>query len=132
MLDKTFIDGFVEMAALLAVFSIVPAIRYASLESEMMKFIRSPSAETAPLMDMLRERARHLLKAMLGLFSAFLMFFVCRALHNSFNLGTQFFETVFCLIVMMLTGYAAIQLILEIRLTLIAFTYQRTSSKSDG
>lgn len=124
--------GFDIFAAPLAVLVMAPAIRFVAIESELMRYYRNPSPRFEPLLEMMRLRARYLLKAMVGLFASFLVFLFCAAFANLAPASTMQFAAVLQIIAAGLAGYAAIQMLLEIRLTLIGFTYQEAKDFGEG
>jgi hypothetical protein len=132
MTEQYSFAGFENMAAPIMLFAIVPAIRYVALESEMMGYIKNPSARLEPLLEMMRMRARLLLKAMAGLFASLLVFLFCRVLVELTQAGHASFGAALHLIIAITTAYAAIQMLLEIRLTLIGFTYQGATKSENG
>ncbi len=132
MTEQYSFAGFENMAAPIMLFAIVPAIRYVALESEMMGYIKNPSPRLEPLLEMMRMRARLLLKAMAGLFAPLLVFLLCRVLGELTQAGHASFGAALHLIIVMTTAYASIQMLLEIRLTLIGFTYQAAPKSGNG
>ena len=96
-----------------------------------MKYITSPSPHLAPLLDMVRDRGRFLLGSMPGMFAALLLVLVSSAIYQALQVESASFATGFQLLVIGLAACASIQLMLENRLTLIRFTYQRSTTGGD-
>ena len=131
MLDKILFDGSDMVVASIAVLVVTSAIRYIALEAEIMKYITSPSPHLAPLLDMVRDRGRFLLGSMPGMFAALLLVLVSSAIYQALQVESASFATGFQLLVIGLAACASIQLMLENRLTLIRFTYQRSTTGGD-
>ena len=124
MVEQFSLAGFDVLASTVALLAVAPTIRYVALESEMMRYFRDVSPQFAPLFEMMRMRARYLLRAMTGLFAAFLAYLLCQMLEEFFHAAAAPIAAVFRVLTIGLAAYATIQMLLEIRLTLIGFTYQ--------
>lgn len=132
MVDQYSIAGFEFFAASVALIAVAPTIRYVALEGEIMRHFRNPSPHFAPLLEMMRIRARYLLKAMIGLFASFFIFLFCSTLIDLMPISVAPLEAALRTLAAGFSGYAAVQMFLEIRLTLIGFTYQGVSNSGHG